>query len=65
MRAILPILPIAFLTGYRVIAFLCWVPSLLVAQLLLRRGPRAPSLSATPSATGASAYGCVFKMVLR
>lgn len=33
----LPLLPIAFVDGYRAIAFLCWVPNLLVAELLLRR----------------------------
>jgi len=33
--AVLPTLPIAFVTGYRVIAFLCWVPNLVVAELLL------------------------------
>jgi hypothetical protein len=40
--AILPLLPIAFVTGYRAVAFLCWVPNLLLAELLVRRlrGPR-------------------------
>ena len=47
--AILPALPIAFVSGYRAVAFLCWVPNLLVAELLLRRwrqGPRADGSSA-------------------
>jgi hypothetical protein len=35
--AILPTLPIAFVSGYRAISFLCWVPNLLVAELFLRR----------------------------
>ena len=35
--AILPTLPLAFIDGYRAIAFLCWVPNLLVAELFLRR----------------------------
>lgn len=35
--AILPALPIAFLDGYRAIAFLCWVPNLAIAELLIRR----------------------------
>lgn len=35
--AILPALPIAFVSGYRAVAFLCWVPNLLVAELWLRR----------------------------
>lgn len=46
---ILPALPIAFVSGYRAIAFLCWVPNLLVAELLLRRwrqGARADGSSA-------------------
>jgi hypothetical protein len=36
--AILPALPIAFVSGYRVVSFLCWVPNLVLAELLLRRG---------------------------
>jgi hypothetical protein len=35
--AILPTLPIAFVSGYRAIAFLCWVPNLVLAELLLGR----------------------------
>jgi hypothetical protein len=35
--AILPTLPIAFVSGYQVISFLCWVPNLIVAELFLRR----------------------------
>ena len=34
-------LPIEFVDGYRVIAFLCWVPNILLAELYLRR-PRNP-----------------------
>lgn len=35
--AILPILPVAFVSGYRVISFLCWVPNLVLAELFLHR----------------------------
>jgi hypothetical protein len=35
--ALLPMLPLAFISGYRAISFLCWVPNLLLAELLLRR----------------------------
>jgi uncharacterized membrane protein len=35
--ALLPILPIEFMDGYRAIAFLCWVPNLVIAELFLRR----------------------------
>lgn len=35
--AVLPLLPFAFLDAYRAIAFLCWVPNLLVAEVFLRR----------------------------
>ena len=38
--AILPTLPIAFVDGYRVVAFLCWVPNFLIAELFLRRSAR-------------------------
>lgn len=31
-------LPVEFYEGYRVIAFLCWVPNILLAELYLRRG---------------------------
>jgi uncharacterized membrane protein len=34
---ILPLLPVPFLTGYRAIAFLCWLPNLLVVELYLRK----------------------------
>jgi uncharacterized membrane protein len=47
--AILPALPVAFVSGYRVVSFLCWVPNLLLAEVLLRRGrqsARAGRLSA-------------------
>jgi hypothetical protein len=30
-------LPLAFVSGYRVVSFLCWVPNLLAAELSLRR----------------------------
>ncbi|WP_316356687.1 DUF2306 domain-containing protein [Devosia sp.] len=33
-------LPVEFYEGYRVIAFLCWVPNILLAELYLRRGQR-------------------------
>lgn len=33
-------LPVEFYEGYRVIAFLCWVPNILLAELYLRRGRR-------------------------
>ncbi len=41
--ALLPALPLSFLDGYRVIAFLCWIPNWLAAELLLSglRSPRA------------------------
>jgi Predicted membrane protein (DUF2306) len=48
--AVLPLLPVAFLNGYRAIAFLCWVPNLLVAELLLRRA-RAQSATTSSSAS--------------
>lgn len=35
--AILPTLPLAFVSGYQIISFLCWVPNLIVAELFLRR----------------------------
>jgi hypothetical protein len=35
--AILPTLPVVFVSGYRVVSFLCWVPNIVVAELLLRR----------------------------
>jgi uncharacterized membrane protein len=35
--AILPALPLAFVSGYQAISFLCWVPNLIVAELFLRR----------------------------
>jgi hypothetical protein len=43
--AILPLLPVAFIEGYRVISFLCWVPNLLLAEYFLRprRAPQALS----------------------
>lgn len=34
---LLPLLPVAFISGYRAISFLCWVPNLLVAELYLRQ----------------------------
>ncbi|MEI9814854.1 MAG: DUF2306 domain-containing protein [Acidobacteriota bacterium] len=34
---ILPGLPIPFVSGYRAISFLCWVPNILVAEYFLRR----------------------------
>lgn len=43
--AILPALPVAFLDGYRAIAFLCWVPNLIVAELILRRSRLRAALS--------------------
>jgi hypothetical protein len=39
LRLYLPLIPLfdmAFYDGYRAIAFLCWVPNLLVAELYLR-----------------------------
>lgn len=35
--AILPALPLAFVSGYQAISFLCWVSHLVAAELLLRR----------------------------
>ena len=49
--AILPALPLAFVSGYRVVSFLCWVPNLVLAELLLRRG------SQSARAGGISAFG--------
>lgn len=43
LRLYLPMIPlfdVSFLTGYRAIAFLCWVPNLLVAELYLLARPR-------------------------
>jgi Predicted membrane protein (DUF2306) len=34
---ILPLLPISFVAGYRLVSFLCWIPNLLVAELYLRQ----------------------------
>jgi hypothetical protein len=41
--AILPALPVAFIDGYRAIAFLCWLPNLLGVELLLRRSRPQPA----------------------
>jgi hypothetical protein len=38
-------------SGYRVVSFLCWVPNLVLAELLLRRGPQ------RARAGGISAFG--------
>lgn len=35
--ALLPVLPVAFMDGYRAVAFLCWVPNLFIAEVFLRR----------------------------
>jgi hypothetical protein len=48
--AILPLLPVAFVDGYRVISFLCWVPNLLLAEYFLR-----PRRAARPLAGALSA----------
>lgn len=50
--AVLPALPIAFVDGYRAIAFLCWVPNLFVAELLLRRARLASSPQRLASSPG-------------
>lgn len=34
---LVPLLPVDFLDGYRAIAFLCWIPNLIVAETWLRR----------------------------
>jgi Predicted membrane protein (DUF2306) len=43
--ALLPVLPVEFMDGYRAIAFLCWVPNLIVAELFLRRAHRLGSVT--------------------
>jgi uncharacterized membrane protein len=48
LRIYLPLLPltgISFSTGYRIIAWACWVPNLLVAEWLLRYQPTSKPLS--------------------
>lgn len=48
---ILPLLPVSFVAGYRAVAFLCWVPNLLLAELYLQRraaaSPRGALLGAS------------------
>ena len=39
-------LPIEFAEGYRVIAFLCWVPNIALAELYLRRTRQRPTTAA-------------------
>lgn len=34
---ILPALPVTFVSGYRVISFLCWVPNLIIAELFVQQ----------------------------
>jgi len=49
---VLAVLPLSFLmSGYRIISFLCWVPNLLAAELLLRRATRK---SAEPRSTASA-----------
>ncbi len=51
--ALLPTLPLAFIDGYRAIAFLCWVPNSIVAELFLRsfrlRSRSASRIAAQPA----------------
>lgn len=56
--AVLPLLPVTFLQGYRAIAFLCWVPNLLVAELLLRRAPERVAATSSSTSLRTSAPSC-------
>jgi uncharacterized membrane protein len=52
LRVWLPLSQVAgipFLTAYVAIAWLCWVPNLLVAEWFLRRRPRGPVAAPSPS----------------